>query len=58
MDLIEKLTMVINKFDSTLDLINSILSQKKTPSIDDVFKNQEDFVFQSLTEALDDFDNL
>ena len=44
MDLIEKLTMVINKFDSTLDLINSVLSQKETPSIDDVFKNQEDFV--------------
>lgn len=57
-DLIEKLTTVVNKFDSTLGLINSILSQKETPSIDDVFKNQEDVVFQSLTEALNDFDNI
>ena len=58
MDLVEKLTTVINKFDSTLNLINSILSSKEIPSRDDVFKNQEDFVFQSLTEALNDFDNL
>ena len=49
---------VANKFQSTLDLINSILSSKETPSSDDVFKNQEDFVFQSLTEALNNFNNL
>ncbi len=46
------------KMMEVLDLINSILSLKETPSTDDVFQNQEDFVFQSLTEALDDFDNL
>lgn len=49
---------VANKFLSTLTLIDSILSSKKTPSVDDVFKNQEDHVFQSLTEALNDFDSL
>lgn len=56
--LVEKLTVVVNKLESTLTLIDSILFSKKTPSIDDVFKNQEDFVFQSLTEALNDFENL
>lgn len=49
---------VANKFQSILDLINLILSSKETPSSDDVFKNQEDMVFQSLTDALNDFDNL
>ncbi len=49
---------VSEKFSSTLTLIDSILSSKETPSRDDVFKNQEDFVFQSLTEVLNDFDNL
>lgn len=49
---------VANKFSSTLTLIDSILSSKETPTIDDVFKNQEDHVFQSLTDALNDFDNL
>lgn len=49
---------VSDKFSSTLILIDSILSSKETPSRDDVFKNQEDFVFQSLTETLNDFDNL
>ena len=56
--LAEKLEVVINKFESTINLINSILSSKEIPSRDDVFKNQEDLVFQSLTEALNDFDNL
>ena len=49
---------VANKLSSTLNLVDSILSSKETPSRKDVFKNQEDFVFQSLTEALNDFDNL
>ena len=56
--LAESLGVVADKFKSSLNLIDFILSSKKTPSIDDVFKNQEDFVFQSLTEALNDFDNL
>lgn len=49
---------VAEKLSATLSLINSVLSSKETLSIDDDFKNQEDFVFQSLTEALNDFDNL
>lgn len=49
---------VAKKLSSTLNLIETILSSKGTPSIDDVFKNQEDFVLQSLTEALNDFNNL
>ena len=49
---------VADKFLSTLNLIDSILSSKETPSIDDVFKNQEDAVFQSLADVLNDFDNL
>ena len=49
---------VANKLSSTLNLVDSILSSKETPSREDVFKNQEDFVFQSLTETLNDFDNL
>lgn len=49
---------VADKFLSTLTLIDSILSSKETPSIDDVFKNQEDAVFQSLVDVLNDFDNL
>lgn len=56
--LTERLEVVVEKFESTLNLMDSILSSKETPSIDDVFQNQEDFVFQSLTEALNDFDNL
>lgn len=56
--LVERLEVVVNKLESTLILINSILSSKETLSIDNVFKNQEDFVFQSLAEALNDFDNL
>ncbi|PIR42049.1 MAG: hypothetical protein COV30_00550 [Candidatus Yanofskybacteria bacterium CG10_big_fil_rev_8_21_14_0_10_37_15] len=46
------------KLTSSLDLINSILSSKENPSINDVFQNREDFVFQALTETLNDFDNL
>ncbi len=49
---------VAEKLSTTLDLTNSILSSKETPSRDDVFKNQEDFIFQSLTDAINDFDNL
>lgn len=49
---------VADKFLSTLGLIDSVLSSKETPSRDDVFQNQEDFVFQSLSETLNDFDNL
>ncbi len=49
---------VAEKLSATLGLIDSILSSKEIPSIDDVFKNQEDFVYQSLTEALNDFENL
>ena len=57
-ELAEKLAQVANKLESTLGLVGLILSSKETPSIDDVFKNQEDFVFQSLAEALNDFNNL
>ena len=49
---------VADKFSSALILIDSILSSKETPSRDAVFENQEDHVFQSLTDALSDFDNL
>ena len=56
--LTERLWVAVNKLESTLALIDPILSSKKTPSRDGVFKNQEDFVCQSLTEALNDFDNL
>ena len=54
----EKLIQVAAKFESSLALIDSILSSKETPSIDDVFKNNEDSVFRSLTEVLNDFDDL
>lgn len=46
------------KFASVLNLINAVLQEKEIPDQDDVFRNNEDFVFQSLSEALNNFENL
>lgn len=51
-------TQVANKLASALDLINTILKEKDVPDIEDIFRNNEDLVFQSLSEAVNDFDNL
>lgn len=51
-------TEVADKFASVLSLVNSILADKEEQTINDVGKNSEDSVFQSLVEALKDFENL
>ena len=54
----EQHRQVAEKIASTLNLINSILQEKGIPDSEDVFRNSEDLVFQALSEALNDFDNL
>ncbi|HXK40481.1 MAG TPA: hypothetical protein VJ046_00010 [Candidatus Paceibacterota bacterium] len=56
--LAEKIMQAANKFESTLNLINSVLQEKDIPDREDVFRNSEDRVFQSLSEAVSDFENL
>lgn len=46
------------KISSLLELIELALKEKNIPDQEDVFKNNEDKVFQALVEALNDFDNL
>lgn len=49
---------VVDKMDSTLKLINSILEEKGIPDKEYVFKNSEDLVFQALNDAVNDFENI
>lgn len=56
--LAEKITQAANKFESTLKLINSVLREKNIPEREDVLKNSEDRVFQELSEAVNNFENL
>jgi len=56
--LAEKIIQAANKLESTLNLINSVLQKKGIPDREDVFKNNEDVVFQALSEAVSDFENL
>ena len=51
-------TEVAQKFSSLLKLIDTVLKEKGVPDREDVFKNNEDRVFQSLSEAVSDFENL
>lgn len=58
MKLSEKITSAARKIELVLNLINAILKEKGIPDREDVFKNNEDFVFQALSEAVNDFENL
>ena len=51
-------TEVAQKFSSFLELVDTVLKEKNVPDREDVFKNSEDRVFQSLSEAVSDFENL
>jgi len=51
-------TEVTQKFSSILELIDTVLKEKGVPDREDVFKNSEDLIFQSLSEAVSDFKNL
>src|SRR3989338_10314940 len=51
-------TEVAQKFSSLLKLIDTVLKEKGVPDREDVFRNSEDRVFQSLSEAVSDFENL
>ena len=51
-------TEAAQKFSTLLELINTVLKEKDAPDREDVFKNSEDRVFQSLSEAVSDFENL
>jgi len=51
-------TKTAQKFSSLLELIDTVLKEKGIPNREDVFKNSEDRVFQSLSEAVSDFENL
>ena len=56
--LAEKIIQAANKLESALNLINSVLKEKDVPDKEDVFRNSEDIVFQALSEAVSDFENL
>jgi len=49
---------VAQKFSSLLELLDAVLKEKDVPDREDVFKNSEDHVFQALSEAVSDFENL
>lgn len=51
-------TEAAQKISSLLELVDSVLQEKGIPEKEDVFRNSEDHVFQSLSEALNDFENL
>lgn len=51
-------TEAAKKFSSLIELIDGALQEKGIPDREDVFRNSEDIVFQSLSEAVNDFENL
>ena len=51
-------TEAAQKFSSLLELVDTVLKEKGVPDREDVFRNSEDRVFQSLSEAVNDFENL
>lgn len=51
-------TEAAQKFSSLLELIDMVLKEKGVPDKEDVFRNSEDVVFQALSEAVSDFENL